>query len=362
MEKSFYSPLASLEWSVAEYTFIQIVYRGGFAPGPESIMNKYRLVLASTLFTALALPALAEQLRVGWQQIVEPSRVAQAEGRYEAATGAEIEWKLFGGGADVIAAIASGGIDIGYVGSSPLTAAASQQLPIQTIYVVGNIAGAEALAVKGIATPADLKGKKIATPFVSTAHYSLLTALSHWGVAPADVSLLNLRPQEIAAAWERGDIDGAYIWDPVLNHIKTTGGTVLADSKDVADWGGPTFDAWIVRKDFAEAHPDIVTAFVKTTGQATDAYLADPAAWSADSKEAAEIAKLTGAPEADVPALLTGYAFAGLADQTSDSFLGGATAGALKATAGFLQEQGSAQALDDYAPYVNASFAAAAQK
>ncbi|KFI30014.1 taurine ABC transporter substrate-binding protein [Haematobacter massiliensis] len=323
----------------------------------------FRLTLTlAGLLASVAFPALAENLRIGWQQIVEPSRVAQADGAYEKATGAEITWNLFGGGADVIAAIASGAIDIGYVGSSPLTAAASQGLPIEAIYIVGNIAEAEALATKGITTPADLKGKKIATPFVSTAHYSLLTALKHWGIQPTEVSLLNLRPQEIAAAWERGDIDGAYIWDPVLNRIKSTGGTVIADSADVADWGGPTFDAWIVRKDYAEQHPEIVTAFVKTTGDATDSYLKDPSAWGADSQAAEKIAKLTGAPAADVPALLKGYAFAGLKDQVSPAFLGGATAEALKATAGFLQEQGSARALEDYSPYVNASFAETAGK
>ncbi|WP_151719493.1 taurine ABC transporter substrate-binding protein [Gemmobacter serpentinus] len=328
-------------------------------------MTLRRLPVTLTLAALLAgvsLPAFAETLRIGWQQIVEPSRVPQADKTYEGATGAEVEWHLFGGGADVIAAVAAGSIDIGYVGSSPLTAAASQGLPVEAIYIVGNIAEAEALAVKGIDKPEDLKGKKIATPFVSTAHYSLLTALKHWGVAPSDVSLLNLRPQEIAAAWERGDIDGAYIWDPVLNQIKTAGGTVLADSSAVAEWGGPTFDAWIVRKDYAEKHPDIVTAFVKVTGDATDAYLANPAAWGADSAQAAKIAELTGAPAADVPALLKGYVFAGLKDQTSDKFLGGATAQAIKATAAFLQEQGAATALEDYAGNVNASFAAAAQK
>lgn len=314
------------------------------------------------LLAGTALPALADTLRIGWQQIVEPSRVPQADKTYDSATGADVEWHLFGGGADVIAAIASGSIDIGYVGSSPLTAAASQDLPIETIYIVGNIAEAEALAVKGITDPAELKGKKIATPFVSTAHYSLLTALKHWGIPASEVNLLNLRPQEIAAAWERGDIDGAYIWDPVLNQIKTTGGKVLADSADVAGWGGPTFDAWIVRKDYAEKHPEIVTAFVKVTGAATDAYLADPAAWGPDSAEAKKIAELTGAPAADVPALLKGYVFAGLKDQVSPEFLGGATAKAIKGTADFLQGQGSATAKADYAAVVAPGFAEAALK
>ncbi|MFC3113925.1 hypothetical protein ACFODN_12935 [Rodentibacter caecimuris] len=41
-------------------------------------------------------------------------------------------------------------------------------LPIETIYVVGNIAQSEALAVKGITDPRDLVGKKIATPVSDT--------------------------------------------------------------------------------------------------------------------------------------------------------------------------------------------------
>lgn len=324
--------------------------------------NILKLALAGMALSGLGVQAAnAVDVRIGWQPIVEPSRVPQADGAYEAATGATVTWNRFEGGADVIAAIASGSIDIGYVGSSPLTVAASQQLPIETIFIVGNIAEAEALAVKGVTTPEELAGKKIATPFVSTAHYSLLTALKHWGVDPSSLEILNLRPPEIAAAWERGDIDGAYVWDPVLNQIKTTGGTVLADSADVAEWGGPTFDAWIVRKDFAEANPDIVTAFVKVTGDAYAAYLADPAAWGADSDAAKKIAELSGANAADVPALLKGYVFPSLEEQASPAFLGGGTATAVAATADFLLEQGRITAvLPDYAPYVTTKYVEAA--
>ncbi|MET0437334.1 MAG: taurine ABC transporter substrate-binding protein [Devosia sp.] len=319
----------------------------------------FKLALAAIAFSGLGASAtFALDLRIGWQPIVEPSRVPQADGAYEAATGANVTWNRFEGGADVVAAIASGSIDIGYVGSSPLTVAASQGLPIETIFVVGNIAEAEALAVKGVTTPEELAGKKIATPFVSTAHYSLLTALEHWGVDPSSVELLNLRPPEIAAAWERGDIDGAYVWDPVLTQIKSTGGTVLADSADVAEWGGPTFDAWIVRKDFAEANPDVVTAFVKTTADAYAAYLADPEAWNAESEEAGKIAELSGANAADVPALLKGYVFPSLEEQISPAFLGGGTTEAVAATAKFLLEQGRiTTVLDDYTPYVSTKYA-----
>ncbi|HQZ12449.1 MAG TPA: taurine ABC transporter substrate-binding protein [Devosia sp.] len=324
-----------------------------------SISRRTLFAAALAGLAASATPGLsfATDLRIGWQPIVEPSRVPQADGAYEKATGATVTWNRFEGGADVIAAIASGSIDIGYVGSSPLTVAASQGLPIETIYVVGNIAEAEALAVKGVTAPKDLAGKKLATPFVSTAHYSLLTALKHWGVDPASLEIINLRPPEIAAAWERGDIDGAYVWDPVLTQLKTTGATVLADSSNVAEWGGPTFDAWIVRKDFADQHPEIVKAFVKTTADAYATYLGNPDAWNAESAEAKKIADLSGAAAADVPALLKGYVFPSLEQQASADFLGGGTVKAIAATAEFLVAQGRIPAaLPDYAPFVTTKY------
>ena len=326
-----------------------------------------RTLLAATAALAMAASfasAHAEEvtLNIGYQPIVEPSRVPQADGAYEKATGAKINWQKFDGGADVIAAIASGSLDIGYVGSSPLAAASSRELPIETIFVVGLISEAEALAVKSIDKPEDLAGKKIATPFVSTAHYSLLTALKHWKVDPKSVEILNLRPPEIAAAWERGDIDGAYVWDPVLAQVKK-GGKVLATSADVAKWGGPSFDAWIVSRKFAEEHPDVVTAFVKVTGDATAAYRANPEAWNATSPEAEKIARLTGAKQDEVPALLKGYIFPTLEEQAGAALLGGGTVKAVADTSAFLLEQGKIPAaLADYSPYVSTRWVTDATK
>ena len=327
-----------------------------------------RTLLAASAALLLAsqatFPALAAEttLTIGYQPIVEPSRVPQADGTYEKVTGAKIAWQKFDGGADVIAALASGSIDIGYVGSSPLAAAASRQLPLETVFVVGLISEAEALAVKGIDKPEQLAGKKIATPFVSTAHYSLLTALKHWNIDPKSVEILNLRPPEIAAAWQRGDIDGAYVWDPVLSEIKKTA-TVLATSSDVAKWGGPTFDAWIVSKKFAEEHPEIVTGFVKVTGDAYADYRTKPEAWSAGSPQAEKIARLTGAKPEEVPNLLKGYYFPSLEEQASADLLGGATVKAIAQTSAFLLEQGKIPAvLPDYAPYVSARWAQEAAK
>lgn len=76
------------------------------------------------------------------------------------------------------------------------------------------------------------------------------------------MQILNLQPPAIIAAWQRGDIDGAYVWAPAVNALEKDG-TVLTDSSQVGEWGAPTLDVWVVRKDFAEKHPDIVKAFAK---------------------------------------------------------------------------------------------------
>ncbi len=51
----------------------------------------------------------------------------------------------------------------------------------------------------------------------------MLAALKHWQIDPSKVQIINLRPSEITAAWQRGDIDAAYVWDPALGKAKETG-------------------------------------------------------------------------------------------------------------------------------------------
>uniref|UniRef100_UPI003754964C ABC transporter substrate-binding protein n=1 Tax=Escherichia coli TaxID=562 RepID=UPI003754964C len=72
----------------------------------------------------------------------------------------------------------------------------------------------------------DLIGKRIAVPFISTPHYSLLAALKHWGIKPGQVEIVNLHPPAIIAAWQRGDIDGAYVWALAGNALEKDGKVV----------------------------------------------------------------------------------------------------------------------------------------
>lgn len=334
---------------------------------------KRRVFLALALAAGLSgAPAFAQtkEVTIAHQDMIVPFRVQQAAGAVEKATGYKINWKMFGGGGDVIKAMASGEVPIGEVGSSPATAAAAQGLDIQVVWVIDDINNAEQLVAtekSGIKSLADLKGKKIATPFVSTAHYQLMYGLAKSGVNPREVQLLNMRPPEIAAAWERGDIDGTFIWDPVLGKIKAAGGKVVTSAADIAKLGAPTFDALMVNKAWAEKNKEFVTALVTEMAKADADYRATPAKYGKDSEQAKVIAKVVGGTATDVPGVLADYRFPTAAEQASTAWLGGGkdsgVAKAMANTAAFLKEQGRITDIPaDFGKFVNPEFAAAAAK
>lgn len=317
-------------------------------------------LLSALALTVLAFNAQAASLTVGYQTGIDPSKVPQADGVYEKAIGEKIDWRRFNSGPEVVTAIASGDVQIGNLGSSPLAAAASRKLPIVAFIVSAQIKSAEALVVRngsGIENPQDLVGKTIATPFVSTSHYSLLGALKHWGLE-GKVKVVNLQPAEIAAAWGRGDIDGAFVWSPALGEIRKSGKT-LTDAAEVGQWGAPTFEVWVARKDYADKHPEVIARFAKVTLDAYADYAANKSSWTVDSEQVKKIAKLTGSNAADVPELLAGSDYPDAKAQQSSILLQAGTAKDIAATAGFLKEQGKVESvLPDYSPYVSDKFIA----
>lgn len=323
---------------------------------------------AALLLGATAASAQTKEVTFAHQDMVVPFRVLIDSGELEKATGYKINWRKFGGGGDVIRAMASGAVQIGEVGSSPAAAAASQGMDVQVIWVLDDIAEAEQLVARNgsnVAAIKDLKGKKIAVPFVSTAHYQLLAALTDAGVNPREAQILNMRPPEIAAAWERGDIDATFIWDPVLAKVKANG-KVLVSSGDLAKTGKPTFDAIMVDRAWAEKNKAFVQAVVDHINRKDAEYKADKAKWTADSAMVKSVAKISGAEVADVPAALAAYGFPSAKEQATTNWLSGGkdslVARALLDTSRFLKEQGRiTDVAADYAKFVNDEYVKAAK-
>lgn len=326
-------------------------------------MRLTHLMAGVAAFALVAGAASAEKIIIGHFGNPTPMQLVATSDALQAETGWEIEWRKFAAGTDVIAAMASGDVVLSELGSSPLAIAASQGIDLQLIAFSDVIGKAESLIAhngSGIASVADLKGKRIAVPVGSTAHFSLMGALQHEGIAEADVTIMNMPPDQIAAAWEQGVIDAAWIWQPVQSEILKTG-SLIVGADQTAEWGFPTFDGWVVDREFGQANKDRIVAFLKEIDKANASYLADPAAWTVDSAEVQTLATTTGADPAQVPGILEGFTFLPMATQVSDTWLGGAAA-TVKGTAEFLKAAGRIDSVrDDYSGFVNAEFADAAK-
>ncbi|HYI07211.1 MAG TPA: taurine ABC transporter substrate-binding protein [Reyranella sp.] len=318
-----------------------------------------RLVAAAALVTVGAATAQTKEVTFAHQDMLVPLRTLMESGELEKATGYKINWRMFGGGGDVIRAMASGDVQIGEAGSSPITAAASQGQDIKLFWILDDIADAEALVARngsGINSMKDLKGKKVATPFVSTAHYQLMVDMKLQGVDPKTVTVMNMRPPEIAAAWERGDIDATFIWDPVLSKVKSNG-KVIATSGSIGKKGYPTFDGLIVNSKWAAANEGFMVALVKALAKADADYRANAAKWTTDSPQVKAVAKWTKAEAANVPAAMKLYRFPTLEEQASAEWLGGGAARAMTNTGAFLKEQGRVQEVKpNYGDFVTTTY------
>jgi taurine transport system substrate-binding protein len=320
-------------------------------------------LIAGAMTVFMAGTAMADKIIIGHFGNPTPMQLLASSDAVQKATGWEVEWRKFAAGTDVIAAMASGDVVLSELGSSPLAIAASQGVDLQMIAFSDVIGTAESLIVSndsGISSLADLKGKRVAVPVGSTAHFSLMGALQHEGIDENDVTIISMPPDQIAAAWGQNAIDAAWIWQPVQSEILKTG-KLLIGADQTAAWGFPTFDAWVVNREFGQANKDKIVAFLKEVDRVNKMYLKDPSAWTADSDPVKQLAAATGADPAQVPAILEGFNFLPMSEQVTDTWLGGA-GNTIKGTAAFLKAAGRIDSVkDDYSGFVNAEFAKAAQ-
>jgi taurine transport system substrate-binding protein len=323
-----------------------------------------RTILAAASALAITVAALVAQAAdkkvvVAYQTDALPSSVAIADGGFVKATGYDIDFRKFNSGAEIFAAIASGDVQVGYVGSSPFASAVSRGLDVKAFYLASISGVDEALVVRngsGVEKLEDLKGKKLAAAPVSTDHYQLLALIKSLGLTESDVQVLAIPQPEIVAAYNRGDIDGGFVWDPALTELKKNG-KVLITSKDVAARGAATFSAWVATGDFAKENADFLAKFAGVINKKYASFRNDKASWSAEGENAKALSKLLGGTPEQQAAALNNLNLLTPEQQASDDWLGGGEASGaariLKETSEFLKSQGKiSDVLDSYAAAV----------
>lgn len=231
-------------------------------------------------------------IRIGYQSFPSGDLVVKQNRWLETALPEyNIKWTRFDSGADVNTAFIARELDFGALGSSPFARGLSAPLNIayRVAFVLDVAGDNEALVASnrsGVTTVAGLKGRRVGTPFASTAHYSLLSALAQNGLSAKDVQLVDLQPQAALAAFDRGDVDAVYTWLPTVDQVRKNGRQLIT-SRQLATDGRPTLDLGAVSNAFADAHPEIVDVWRKQQARALRLIRGEPS--SAAKAIAAEI-------------------------------------------------------------------------
>jgi taurine transport system substrate-binding protein len=224
-------------------------------------------------------PQLREVV-IGFQAIPNGEILAKARGIHEETLGVPVRWVQFNSGSELNAAVAAGSVHLGLGGSSTTVAAVAQGVPADIIWIYDIIGDNEALVVRegsGINSLADLEGRRVGVPFGATTHYHLLVAFDLYEVDSSAVEILDLSPSDMRAAWQRGDIDAGFVWEPTLAAMLEMGGTVLLSSRTIAEAGFLTGDIGIAHRGFTENHRDVVVQYLKNQVWAVDEIRRDPA-------------------------------------------------------------------------------------
>jgi NitT/TauT family transport system substrate-binding protein len=264
-------------------------------------------VLATSTFATAAAAAKAGTvtLRLGYFPNVThaPALVGVERGIFADELGGRVDLEpaTFNSGTEELTALQAGALDAAYIGPNP-TITAWTQLHKGVRVVSGAASGGAYFVVKpSIATPADLRGKTVASPQLgNTQDVALRNWLKKQGLKTdtsggGDVKVV---PQDNAAsltAFKAGDIQGAWVPEPWATRlVDEGGGKVLVDESTLWPDGKYVTTQLIVTTSFLRSYADIVQRLVNAQVAANDYIESHPA--DAQALVSRAIQRVTGKP------------------------------------------------------------------
>lgn len=207
--------------------------------------------------------------------------------------GLKVKLTQFQGGPAEIAAMASGEIDISQIGHGAHALAMEGQAKVFALDQLGISDEVLANVDKGIKTPADLKGKTIASTAGTSSEIVLDLVLSKAGLTQDDVEVVEMDANGAVSAMVSGSVDAVATWDPSTTIIKKQMGDKVislgsnADYLDTIAFPG----SFITTDKFATANEDTLVRFVSAILKAQDyreANIEEVCVWLAKEIEADE--------------------------------------------------------------------------
>jgi NitT/TauT family transport system substrate-binding protein len=181
----------------------------------------------------------------------------------------EVSTKVFTTGPLQVTALGAGDLDFGYIGPGAIWLPASGKTKIVAMNSLGN--ADRLVSQAGITTVEGLKGKKVGVPAGTSGDMILTLALEKAGMTMKDIQRVEMDAPTIVSAFGSGAIDGAGIWYPLLNTIKTKkpGLVELAKDSDFSDkFSFPT--AFIAADGVVTGKKDMLTKVIQVLREAMD--------------------------------------------------------------------------------------------
>ncbi|WP_405271708.1 ABC transporter substrate-binding protein [Methanobrevibacter sp.] len=182
--------------------------------------------------------------------------VADKQGLY-ADKNITTELVQFNNGGDLMTAMASGEVDVGYVGIAPVLSSVSKGVPVKVISSA-QTEGSGIVVTKdsGINSAADLKGKSIATPGEASIQHVLLSYyLKKNGLSTNDLNISAMKVPSMNDALKTKQIDGIITFQPYVSiAANDTSNVVLENSSGIL----PNHPCCVVvaSDDFIKNHED----------------------------------------------------------------------------------------------------------
>jgi len=176
--------------------------------------------------------------------------------------GLDVVVSNFTSGKQALDAMIGGGADIATTAEAPVTAAAMAK---QKIAFLARMEYSDLKTLTDasdkIASLADLKGKRIGYTVGTGSEVYTMSLLKRAGLTKSDVTLVSLRPQDMAAALSSGGIDAMNTWEPHITNAKKAFGAKVKqiDTKGVYS---ETFNI-VTMQDFLAAKHEVVLNFLR---------------------------------------------------------------------------------------------------
>src|SRR5437764_13520251 len=215
------------------------------------------------------------------QGVIAHALSRQRKGWFEQRLGADtkIEWFVYNAGPSAMEAIFAKSIDLSYVGSGPALNAYTKSKGEEIRLLAGAANGGAGLVVQpeqNLNSPADFRGKKIATPQLgNTQDISCRAWLSEGGLKitqlGGDAQVLPTQNPDQLGLFRAKRVDAVWTVEPWLSRLEQeASGKVIVEEKDAAT------TILVSRVKFLNEHRDLVKKFAQAHAELTDWNVKNP--------------------------------------------------------------------------------------